>query len=101
MQDLLEEHPVQRLETDPVRAAGKMDYRTARRFELPRRTWEATGHSSTHRRTLRASSKYISRPALPPVSNAEENMQILCAARNYLDRCYAPHACWHSENLVS
>src|SRR5258708_31890486 len=66
MQGLLEEHQVQRLETDSVRGPGKRDYRNARRFELPRQTWEATERSSTHRRTLRASSRFHRRP-VPPI----------------------------------
>src|SRR6266478_8256030 len=93
MQDLLGEHPVRRLETDSVRALGKRDYRTEPRFELPRRTWEATEHSSTHKRTLRASSRFRIHLALPPFSNAEESKRIRCADRNCVDRCCAPHTC--------
>src|SRR6266478_4880778 len=93
MQDLLGEHPVRRLETDSVRALGKRDYRTEPRFELPRRTWEATEHSSTHRRTLRASSRYRTRLARPPFSNAEESRQIQYADRNCVDRCFEGYIC--------
>src|SRR5260370_27127620 len=93
MQDLLQGQLVQRLETDPVRAPGKTDYRTARRFELPPRTWEATERSSMHRQTSRASSRFRTHLAAPPGSNAEESRQSRCAAQNYLDRRCAPRTC--------
>src|SRR5260370_10761744 len=94
MKALLGARQSKRLETDSVREPGKMDYRTAHcRFEFRGRTWVATEHSSTHRRTLRASSRYHSRPALPVVSNAEESRRIRCAAQNSLDRRCALYTC--------
>src|SRR2546427_1109378 len=82
MQVLLGEHPPQRLETDSVQESGKRDYQTGRRFEPPRCTWEATDHSSTHRRMTRASNRYRTRLAPPPFSNAEKSRQIQYADRN-------------------
>src|SRR5260370_84027 len=93
MQDLPGEHPVQRLETDSVRAPGRMDYRTAHGFDLPGRTWEETEHSSMHGRRSRASSRHRTRLAPPPFSNAEESRQIQYADRNCVDRCFGGYIC--------